>query len=117
MDLKQLRERGGFAPTAPVEHSISWTHPDENGEEVTDMFTVHVVKHSAGSVERLRAAAGKDPELLWSPLFISESIRLGDGGWERLTYDDAFRLKPALARLLIDAINAVNSMGETSAKN
>lgn len=119
MDLKTLRERGAFAPAAPVPHEVSWTHPDENGNEVTDTFTVHVVKHSAGSVERLRARARSDAGSVqqWTALLISESIGLGEDGSERLSVVDADRLDFALANVLVDAINAVNGTGATAPKN
>jgi len=117
MDLKTLRERGGFVPSAPVAHEVSWAHANENGEQVTDTFTVYVVKHSAGSIERLRAEAASDLSRLWGPLFLSASLRLGDDASERLTYDEACALDPALARALVDAIAAVNGTGEGAAKN
>ncbi len=117
MDLKQLRERGAFIPAAPVAYEVSWTHPDTLGSEVTDTFTVHVVKHSAGSVERLRQAVSRDQDKLWTPLLISESIRLGDDGSERLTFEDASRLDYGLATALVDAINSVNRLGTVAAKN
>ena len=117
MDLKQLRARGAFIPLAPVVRTVTWTRNDEAGEPVTDTFDVHVVKHSAGSIDRLRSDAASNPDRLWGPLFLSESIRLGDDGAERLSYEDAFRLDPGLARMLIDEINAVNSTGEAAAKN
>ena len=117
MDLKTLRERGAFVSDAPVAHEVSWTHADGNGEQVTDTFTVYVVKHSAGSIERLRAEAGSDLSRLWGPLFVSASLRLGDDASERLTYDEACALDPALARELVDAISAVNRTGGDVAKN
>lgn len=117
MDLKTLRERGAFVTSAPVPHEVSWTHDDGNGEPVTDTFTVHIVKHSAGSVERLRAEAAANPQHLWETLFLSESLRLGDDGSERLSYEDAFALNPDLARTLLRAISAVNRLGGDSEKN
>lgn len=117
MDLKQLRARGAFIPLAPVVRSVTWARHDEAGEPVSDTFDVHIVKHSAGSIDRLRSDASENPDRLWGPLFLSESIRLGDDGSERLSYDDAFRLDPGLARLLIDEINVVNSTGGAAAKN
>ena len=115
MDLNQLRERGAFVSQSPVEHEVSWTH-DQDGQAITDTFTVHVVKHSAGTVERLRMKAQAEKDLLWGPLLISETIRLGDDGSERLTYQDAQALDTSLARVLMDAINTVNGTG-AAAKN
>ena len=117
MDLKTLRDRGAFVPAAPVTREVSWTHADENGEQVTDTFTVHVIRHSAGSIERLRSELVSDPSRLWEFLLVSASLRLGDDASERLTYDEACALDPGLARVLADAITSANSIGVASAKN
>ena len=117
MDLQQLRERGGIVPSAPVKREVSWTHPDADGQEVTDTFTVHVVKLRFGAIERLLGPDPKDPESSQRALLISESIRLGEDGADRLSYADAFQLEPRLARALLDAINVVNGTGGVAAKN
>jgi hypothetical protein len=116
MNLTELRERGGIVPSAPVKHEVSWTHLVAD-EEVTDTFTVHVVKHSFGTIERLFAVDGKDPERSRAAAFISESIRLGDDGSEQISYEDAFQLDAGLAKVLMDAISAVNGTGGAGAKN
>jgi len=117
MNLKELRERGGIVPSAPVKHDVSWTHLDGDGEEVTDTFTVYVVKHSFGTIERLLSVDGKDPERSRSAAFISESVMLGEDGSERLTYEDAYQLDAGLAKVLMEAISAVNGTGGAAAKN
>lgn len=117
MDLKTLRDRGGFVPAAPVAREVTWTHADENGQRVTDTFTVHIVRHSAGAIERLRDQHAADPSRLWGCLLVSESLRLGDDASERLTYEEACALDPDLARVFADTITAVNSLGRASAKN
>jgi hypothetical protein len=116
MDLQQLRERGGIVPSAPVMTEVSWTHPDQNGQDVTDTFTVHVVKHSFGTVERLVLAERRDSDTSNRALLISQSIRLGDDGSESLSYEDAFQLEPRLARALLDAIYSVNGLGSDGPK-
>jgi|APLow6443716910_1056828.scaffolds.fasta_scaffold07533_3 hypothetical protein len=117
MDLKTLRDRGAFVPETPVAREVTWMHADENGEQVTDTFTVHVVRHSAGAIERLRSELLRDQSRLWEFLLISASLRLGDDASERLTYDEACALEPGLARILADAIVSVNNVGGPSAKN
>lgn len=117
MDLKKLRESGGFVPSTPVAREISWTHVGPNGDEVTDTFTVHVKKLSFGLIERLYAVDDKDPERSRMAGFISESVTLGDKGKERISYEDAFQLDPGLAQVLMDAIGAVNKTGAGAAKN
>ena len=116
MDLQQLRERGGIVPSAPVRTEVSWTHPGDDGQDVTDTFTVYVVKHSFGTVERLVLAERHDADASNRALLISQSIRLGEDGSESLSYEDAFQLEPRLARALLDAIYAVNGLGAAGPK-
>lgn len=111
MNLQELRERGGIVPSAPVKHEVSWTHTDQDGQEVTDTFTVHVRRHSFGTIERLFAVDLKDPERSRAALFISESILLGEDGSEHISYEDAFQLDAGLAKVLMDAISTVNGTG------
>lgn len=121
MNLKTLRERGGFVPSAPVTREVAWTHPAEDGTEVTDTFTVFIRKVSCGVIDRIQAAAraavaGGGPGISQRALVISEAVLLGEDGTERLSYADAEALEPSLAEVLTAAINAVNG-GEASSKN
>lgn len=113
MNKKQLKARGGIVATAPVKKEIRWKHQDDQtGEEVEDVFDVHIKKLSFGMVEMalqphlgLGQRAGK-------AALIAEAILLGDGSdpAERFTYEEAFQLKPTLAYQLYRAIADVNSL-------
>lgn len=117
MDLKQLKQRGAFVPVAPVARQVEWTHIDpDTGEEVTDQFTVHIRRRSYGSIERIMAASMADEDRSRSAMFISDSILLGDGGKERISYEDAYQLEPSLAAVLVEAINEVNGLSRTEPK-
>ena len=121
MDLKTLREKGGFVPSVPEKREVSWTHIAEDGTEVTDTFTVFIRKVSCGVIDRIQAAAraavtGGGPGISQRALVISEAVLLGEDGTERLSYAEAEALDPSLAEVLTGAINAVNS-GEASSKN
>jgi hypothetical protein len=116
MNLKELRERGGIVPSAPVKHEVTWTKTADDGSPDPVTFTVYVRKHSFGTIERLFATDGKDPERSRAAAFISESIMLGEDGSERITYEDAYQLDAGLAKVLMDAISAVNGTG-AAAKN
>src|SRR5690554_3162818 len=106
MDLKQLKQRGAFVPVAPVPWPVEWTHIDpDTGEEVTDQFTIHVRRRSYGTIERVVAASMTDEARSRNALFISESILLGEGGAESMSYEDAYQLEPSLAAVLVEAIN------------
>ena len=116
MDLNRLRELGGIVSSIPVKREVSWGHLTDTGEEVTDTFTVHIRKHSCGTMERFHAA--RDAQDKSGPaLIISESVLLGEDGAEPIPYDVAFQLDTRLARVLIDAINEVNGFGGITAKN
>lgn len=117
MNLKELRERGGIVSSAPVKHEVTWDRTAEDGTADPVTFTVYVRKHSFGSIERLFAADAKDPERSRAAVFISESVLLGEDGSEQITYEDAYRLDPGLAKALMDAVSAVNGTGGAAAKN
>jgi hypothetical protein len=112
MDLRELKAKGGFVSAEPVPREVEWKH-NGDGKEVTDKFTVHVVKQSFGAIEKL--FSGTDDRSR-SAAFISECIRLGDGT-ERMTYEDAYMLDPGLAAVLVGAINQVNGTGKAKEKN
>jgi hypothetical protein len=114
MDLKQLREKGGLVSQTPVVKEVVWTPPSEDAP-IT--FTVHVKKLSFGTIERLFAVDETDPDRSRMAAYISESVLLGDKGKERLTYEDAFQLDSGLAKVLMEAIGAVNGTGGAAAKN
>ena len=112
MDLKQLRERGAFvAPPVPTE--VTWKHRDEStGEVHTDTFTVHVRRMSVGAIDRIRAAAANSSERSWMALTISEGVLFGEGGAEKMSYDEAYQLNFGLGRALLRAFNDVNETEE-----
>jgi hypothetical protein len=118
MDLKQLQDMGGFVPQAPVVKEVAWSRLNDEGQDVTDTFTVHVRKLSAGMVEKLWAEAGKTPDQAYSARMISETVRLGEDGMSALTYDQAFQLEPTLAEALLEQVHAVNPLNrKRAAKN
>jgi hypothetical protein len=113
MKVSELRELGGFISAEPVERTVTWTRT-ENGEEKSDSFSVLIRRQSFGSIEKLLLAENDDRSR--SARFLSESVLLGDGE-ERLTYEDAYRLAPSLAAVLIEAVAEVNGTGRDTAKN
>lgn len=108
MNLKQLRERGGFVPSAPVKKSIVWKTTDEkSGAEEDVAFDIFVRKLSFGMVESIAT----DPDgKSRNATLISLAVVLGDDGKETLSYTDAYQLKPSLARAMVIAIAEVNAL-------
>lgn len=112
MDLKQLKAKGGIVTAVPVPKEVTWIHRDETtGESIEDVFTVHILKQSFGSIERLFLGAADRSR---SAAFIAACVLFGEGGKERISYEDAFQLDPSLAAALVVAANEVNSTGKAA---
>lgn len=114
MKLSELRSKGGFVSAALVPKEVTWVHTDDAVEQQADTFTVHVRRVSFGTVERMYVGADDQSK---SAALLAHSIRLGDGGKEALSYDDAYQLDPGLAAVLIAAVNDVNGTGQAKPKN
>ena len=107
MDVAALKARGGVIPAAPLPKEVEWTHADlETGEKITDKFTVHILRHSYGAMERMVLGEGDRSK---GALLISNCVRFGDAGEEVMSYEDAYQLDPGLAAVLMKAINEVNA--------
>ena len=108
MDLKQLRELGGIVSSTPVKKEVTWNRTAADGSADPVTVAVHIKKLSFGSIERLFAVDEKDAERSRMASFIADTVLLGEDGQERITYEDAYQLDAGLARVLMDAISAVN---------
>lgn len=117
MKLQDLKDRGGFVPQAPIPVEVTWTRKGPDGAEASDTFTIHVLRQSFGTIERLLLTDSKDPDRSQSARFIAETIRLGDKGKEVITYADAYALEPSLAGVFLKAINEVNGTARAEPKN
>lgn len=107
MDLAALKARGGLISAAPVPKDVEWTHADpETGEKVTDKFTVHILRHSYGAMERMVLGEGERSK---GALLVSSCVRFGADGEEAMSYEEAYQLDPGLAAVLMKAINEVNA--------
>lgn len=117
MNLEQLKGAGAFVGPELTVKTITWTHPDENGKEVTDTFDVRIRRLPYGDIERLLVTGFKEPDRSQTAQMISEAVRLGEDGEEVIPYIEAYRLDPALARALAAAVGEVNGTGEKLPKN
>lgn len=114
MKLSELKSKGGFVAGAPVAKEVTWKRMGEAGEEVADTFKIFVIKQSFGTIESIWS--GKEDKSK-AAQYISESVRLGDDGKERMSYQDAYQLDPGLAAVLIAAVNEVNGASKADSKN
>lgn len=122
MKLKELKAAGAFVEAAPVKKPIKWPHLDENGDPVTDEFTVLVKRQSFAVIEKLYAPGEGEDEAAVAKRsrnakLISECVLLGEKGDEQIPYEDALNLEPNLAFALLNAVHEVNGLGKAAAKN
>lgn len=129
IDLEQLAAIGGVISAAPVPQEITWKRLSDDGDQVEDVFTIHVRKLAyidqerifkiAGIYESLEPAEGETDadfqnryrelqKLSANAALICVSVRLGEDATEEMTYDQACRLHPSLASALLSAIYKVN---------
>jgi hypothetical protein len=107
--LKQLTAQGGFAATKPVKKHIAF-EIDGNALEA-DIFVRQI---GIGEYEDVYLADDKDKRSKTAKI-IAESVTLGEDGKERISFDDAYRMKPSLASAILDAFNEVNGAKKSSA--
>lgn len=111
MQLSELIE-AARVDSRLVKKEVTWKKPveGEDLEQKTEdvVFNVHVVSHlSYGATERiLRAAA--NPSLSLGAAIVSEAVRFGDIGADRLDYDTANTLHPGLIMALRKAVESVH---------
>lgn len=108
MDLKTLLQKGALVTGEMVQKGVEWTHEDlETGEEVTDQFVVHILKRmSFGAFDRVYGSAGTLDRSKAATL-ISEVVRFGEDGKDKLTTEQAHDLHPGLAMQLVNAAHKV----------
>lgn len=100
---------GWLVSDTPVKRSVTFA---VNGEDLT--ADVWVRQLSIGEHERIFTGTGQEGKSR-AAIMISECIRLGDEGTERLSQEHAYQLHPAIANALVAVIVEVN--GLTPAKN
>ena len=100
MDLKQLRAAGGFVSDRPTPVKKVWETPEGESLEI-EFF---VLRQSFGQAERFYLSSEDRKDRSRTSELLSEVIRLGKDGKEKLSYDDAFRLEASLAKVFLDAI-------------
>lgn len=101
MDLKQLKAAGGLVSDRPTPVKKTWETPGGESLEI-DFF---VLRQSFGQAERLYLSTTEErKDRSRTSELISEVIRLGKDGSEKMSYEDAYKLEPSLARVFLDAI-------------
>lgn len=114
MKLAELEARGGIVDPTLVRKTITWERKDEDGQVDTVVFDIFVRKNSFGIID---SQMRSQDERSKSALLISNGVLLGDHGEESITYDQAYRLEPSLAFLMVQAFMEVNKIGKAAPKN
>ena len=105
MNLKQLEEKGGLVSGEPVPKKVKWVRSD--GEIVE--FDILVKPLSYGRLERIirdLKSDEDDDDRSYNALVISECVVLDEG--ERISYEDAYRMRPGLATAISNVVREVN---------
>lgn len=106
MNIAELIQRGALVGGELVKVEVKWTHPVEGvDEDITDAFFVHIERQSYRHVERMLSSPEDRSR---GAQIISEHVRFGDAGEEKMTYEQALALDPGLAAALLSAYNEVN---------
>lgn len=100
--LKDLKGMGGLVPDAPVKREIKFKL---DGVDYTASIFVKVL--GIGAYEE--KLIGADDKKSRTAQLISETITLGEEGKERITFEQAYTLRPALAGAMVKAFNEVNA--------
>src|SRR5699024_10773886 len=104
MNIEELKKAGGILPPEPVKKSGQWKE---------SAFDYWVMRPGYGQFERML----KEDETIRGASYTSQMaqmialcIRLSNKADEQLTYEQAFCLDPALARVFIEGIKEVNGI-------
>ena len=102
LTLENLETSGGFIASAPVKKEITFTLDDG----VEQKGFVHVKRLSIGDYEKLFVLTPDEQSK--TAHLISETITLGEGGKQKISFTKAYQLHPALAAAMLAAFNEVN---------
>lgn len=107
INLKDLISKASVLTTdALVKRSVVWEQKDSEGNEVTDTFDVFIVRDvSFAASDRIYLGDPNAPDSSRHARMISERIRLGDNGDEKLSFEDASNLKSSLGWALARAVS------------
>lgn len=97
-----------------VKRTGEWVHEDANGNTVTETFQVFIIKDiSFSAQEKIYLGDDECPEAGTMSRGISERLRFGENGTEKLTYKQAAELPSSLA-LALSSVIAAYTAGKVS---
>ena len=128
MDLKEIVSIAAVS-NGLIRTTVDWDKPNIREEEQPDgsvkrikekptrySFDVHIVRElSYGATERILRAAG-NPNVIVGAVIVSEAVRFGDNGTEKLDYTTAANMHPGLIMVLRNAVDKYHKgFGQTAA--
>lgn len=106
INLKDLISKATVSADSLVKRTVVWEHYNDEGKETTDTFDVFMVRDvSFAASDRIYLGDPNSPDSSRHARLISERIRLGEEGTERLSFEAAGSLKQSLGWALAKAIS------------
>lgn len=106
--LKDLKAMGAFIPDEPIKKEIKFKL--DGPDELT--ATLFVKRMNIGDYEALFLTDTEERGRIAK--MISEGIRLGEKGEEKLSFQQAYKLDPRIAGQMVAAFNEVNTPKKSS---
>lgn len=103
MNLEQLKAAGGFVAPEPVKQTVTWEG---------HTFDLWIRRRSFAEFEKLMVIQAEGVKAQGA-LMLSTFVLLGDEH-EPLSYEDAERLEPSLATVMIEAVRVVAERPKSS---
>lgn len=111
--LNELKSKGGLVPDAPIRKTITFDSTDHATGATEQVEAIIFVRQlSVGEYDALFFA--QDDKRSRTAKIISEAIRLGESGKERISFEDAYKLTPSLANSMMEAFSEVNIKKKSS---
>ena len=106
MDIKQLESAGGFVSDDLVPKTGIWKKVGDDGE-VEDFEISFFVRQATYAEYKRGTRGGEGVEYDPDAMLVAACIRLGPDGSQVLSYEQAYRLNPALFTVFLTAIGEV----------
>jgi len=101
LTLERLKEMGAFVPKLPIAVTVSW-----NGTEIP----LFVRRLGIGDAQRIATPIGDTPREMTAAT-IEVAVCLDAEGKEKFPYQEAYRLVPKLAELILTEVARINGAG------
>lgn len=110
MNLAELRKKAIIASkNILVKRPVTWVHVDDKGEEVEDTFDIYIRRISTAEAAKLGGTENEGKN--FTMLMVSECVRLGDKGEEKISYEECHAMDASLINVLFPEVMEVTGLG------